>query len=130
VYPIYDMPPLPTWHHGRVCLVGDAAHAIGPHVGQGASLALEDALMLAQCLRDVPDVAVAFATFDRLRRQRVDPIVAQARRTGQQKAPAGWIGRKMRDVVLPLFLRSAARAAGEIYRYPVEWDEPISRRAT
>ena len=130
VYPIYDMPSLPTWHRGPVCLIGDAAHAIGPHVGQGASLALEDALMLAQCLRDIPDVAVAFATFERLRRTRVDPIVRQSRRTGQQKVPAGWMGRKLRDVVLPVFLRSAARAAGEIYRYPIDWDEPITRRAS
>jgi FAD-dependent urate hydroxylase len=130
VYPIYDMPPLPTWHRGPVCLIGDAVHAIGPHVGQGASLALEDALMLAQGARDIPDIAVAFATFERLRRTRVDPIVRQSRRTGQQKAPAGWVGRKMRDFVLPVFLRSAARAAGEIYRYPIDWDEPITRRAS
>ena len=48
VYAIDDLPPLRSWHQDRVCLIGDAAHAIGPHVGQGASLALEDAFLLAR----------------------------------------------------------------------------------
>ncbi len=116
IYPVHDLLSLPTWHRGAVCLIGDAAHAIGPHVGQGASLALEDALIVARCLRDIPDVTTAFATFERLRRPRVDPIARQSRRTGQHKAPSGWIGRKMRDLVLPMFLRRAARGASEIYR--------------
>jgi 2-polyprenyl-6-methoxyphenol hydroxylase-like FAD-dependent oxidoreductase len=126
VYPVHDILSLPAWHRGSVCLIGDAAHAIGPHVGQGASLALEDALIVARCLRDIPDASAAFATFERLRRTRVDPIARQSRRTGQQKAPASWIGRKVRDLILPIFLRSAARAAGEIYRYGLDWDEPVS----
>ena len=50
-YPIYDMPELPVWHRGRVVLVGDAAHAVGPHAGQGASMAIEDAVVLAACSR-------------------------------------------------------------------------------
>lgn len=129
-YPVHDLLSLPTWHRGSVCLVGDAAHAIGPHVGQGASLALEDALIVAKCLRDVPDVRAALATFERLRRTRVDPIAKQSRRTGNQKAPANWIARKMRDLILPIFLRSAARAAGEIYRYPLDWNEPVSDRSS
>ena len=47
---IYDVPPLPTWHMGRVMLIGDAAHAMSPAGGQGASLALEDAMALGQRL--------------------------------------------------------------------------------
>jgi 2-polyprenyl-6-methoxyphenol hydroxylase-like FAD-dependent oxidoreductase len=126
IYPVHDILSLPTWHRGAVCLIGDAAHAIGPHVGQGVSLALEDSLILARCLRDMPDAAAAFAAFERLRRARVDPIAKQSRRTGQQKAPAGWVGRKVRDLVLPIFLRSAARGASEIYRYPLDWNERVS----
>ena len=122
------IPSLPAWHRGAVCLIGDAAHAIGPHVGQGASLALEDAVVLAKCLRDILDPPVAFATFERLRRERVEPIVKQSRRTGQQKAPAGWIGRKVRDLVLPVFLRRGAEATAEVYRYQLNWDEPIAAR--
>jgi 2-polyprenyl-6-methoxyphenol hydroxylase-like FAD-dependent oxidoreductase len=124
-YAVYDIPSLPTWRQGAVCLVGDAAHAIGPHVGQGASLALEDALIIAKCLRDIPDPAGAFATFEQIRRPRVEPIVKQSRRTGQQKAPAGWIGRKVRDLVLPLFLRKGSKAASDIYQFRLDWNERV-----
>jgi 2-polyprenyl-6-methoxyphenol hydroxylase-like FAD-dependent oxidoreductase len=129
-YAVYDIPSLPAWHRGAVCLIGDAAHSIGPHVGQGASLALEDAVVLAKCLRDIIDPPVAFATFERLRRKRVEPIVKQSRRTGQQKAPAGWIGRTVRDLVLPVFLRRGAEATAQVYRYELNWDEPIWARTS
>jgi 2-polyprenyl-6-methoxyphenol hydroxylase-like FAD-dependent oxidoreductase len=122
---VYDIPSLPAWHRGAVCLLGDAAHAIGPHVGQGASLALEDAFVLAKCLRDLPEASYAFSTFERLRRARVEPIIKQSRRTGQQKTPTGWLGRRIRDVVLPIFLKSGARAANELYRYALDWEERI-----
>ena len=121
-YAIYDIPSLPRWHHDHVGLIGDAAHAIGPHVGQGASLALEDAFVLAKCLRDQPQITGAFAAFERLRRERVERVVQQARRTGSQKAPAGWLGRKIRDLVLPIFLRKSAEAAQQLYTYPLDWD--------
>jgi len=119
-WPDYDISPLPTWHRGRVCLLGDAAHAVGPHVGQGSSLALEDAFVMAKCLRDIPDASLAFSTFERVRRGRVEPILRQSRRTGRQKAPTGWLGRKIRDAILPVFLKSSARAAIDLYHYDVE----------
>ena len=128
-YAIDDLPPLRCWHQDRVCLIGDAAHAIGPHVGQGASLALEDAFLLAKALRDVPEVPAAFAAFERIRRGRVEPIVKQSRRTGKQKAPSGWLGRAMRDLLLPVFLRHSARGAGEMYRYRPTWDAPFAADA-
>lgn len=118
-WPVYDILSLPAWHRGAVSLLGDAAHAIGPHVGQGASLALEDAFVMAKCLRDIPDASKAFSTFEHVRRGRVEPIVKQSRRTGRQKAPTGWLGRKIRDAILPVFLRSSARAANDLYRYDV-----------
>ncbi|HKE88573.1 MAG TPA: NAD(P)/FAD-dependent oxidoreductase [Vicinamibacterales bacterium] len=128
-WPVYDIPSLPVWHRGAVCLLGDAAHAIGPHVGQGASLALEDAFVLAKCMRDIPDAPRAFATFEHLRRDRVEPVVKQSRRTGRQKAPTGWIGRKMRDLILPTFLKSSAQAAQELYGFALDWNERIAYEA-
>src|SRR5579859_7450364 len=71
-YPIYDIFTQPIWHEGPVVLVGDAIHAVSPNAGQGASLAMEDAIVLAKCLRDIPDHALAFATYERLRRERVE----------------------------------------------------------
>jgi 2-polyprenyl-6-methoxyphenol hydroxylase-like FAD-dependent oxidoreductase len=67
-YPIYDISTRPIWHKGPVVLVGDAIHAVSPGAGQGASLAIEDAIVLAKCLRDGEDHALAFATHERLRR--------------------------------------------------------------
>src|SRR5262249_22422796 len=46
--PIHDVPTLPTWKSGRVLLLGDAAHAMSPAAGQGASFALEDTLLFAR----------------------------------------------------------------------------------
>ncbi|MFJ9927780.1 FAD-dependent oxidoreductase [Streptomyces misionensis] len=67
-----EMPLGATWHTGRVLLIGDAAHAASPATGQGASTGLEDAVVLAKALRDLPDVARAFAAYERLRRPRVE----------------------------------------------------------
>jgi 2-polyprenyl-6-methoxyphenol hydroxylase-like FAD-dependent oxidoreductase len=125
-YAVYDIMSLPRWHVGRVCLIGDAAHAVGPHVGQGASLALEDARVLAKCLRDIPDTVAAFGMFERLRRDRVERVVKHSRRTGKRKAPTGWLGRKMRDLILPVFLRKGAKAAEWMYQYNLDWEERIS----
>ena len=125
-YAVYDLVSLPVWHRKAVCLIGDAAHAIGPHVGQGASLALEDAFVMAKCLRDISDPTTAFATFEHVRRTRVEPVVRESRRTARQKAPTGWLGRKVRDLILPTFLRKGARAANRLYAFPLDWDDPIA----
>ncbi|MHC5905826.1 FAD-dependent oxidoreductase [Streptomyces sp. S6] len=127
-WPIYDLPSLDRWHKGRVCLIGDAAHASSPHVGQGASMAMEDAVVLAKCLRDIPDVPQAFAAFEGLRRARVDKIVKEARRTGSQKAPTNTLTRGLRDMVLPFFLRLGVKSTERIYQYRVDWDEPVLQR--
>ena len=124
-YAVYDIMSLPRWHRGRVCLIGDSAHAVGPHVGQGASLALEDAFVLAKCLRDLSDPAVALATFEGQRRERVERVLKQSRRTGEQKTSTGWFGRKVRDLILPVFLRQGARATEWMYAYPFNWEERV-----
>ncbi|HET6753767.1 MAG TPA: FAD-dependent monooxygenase [Jiangellaceae bacterium] len=51
---------LPAWHNGRMIVIGDAAHAPSPTSGQGASLSVEDAVVLAKCLRDLPSPQAAF----------------------------------------------------------------------
>ena len=82
----YDMPSVPTWHRGPMVIVGDAAHATSPSSGQGASMAIEDAVVLAKCLRDLPDVSRAFAAYEQLRRERVERVVAQGARSSSGKA--------------------------------------------
>ncbi|MDQ3692574.1 MAG: FAD-dependent monooxygenase [Chloroflexota bacterium] len=125
-WPVYDIPSLPTWHQGRVCLIGDAAHATSPHVGQGASTALEDAAELARCLRDIVNPSQAFAVFQGIRKARVEKLVARARRTGSQKAVTNPAQAWLRDRMLGMFLRFGRRSNDWIYAYRVSWQEPVT----
>jgi FAD-dependent urate hydroxylase len=119
-WPIYDMPSLPAWHTDRVCLVGDAAHATNPSIGQGASLALEDAVLIARALGGAHShPAWAFAEFVATRRSRVEKIVALGRRIGTRKATSA-AGSTFRDLTLPLFLRMGAAATHEQYSYRLD----------
>src|SRR5205085_9028258 len=103
LYPVYDIPFLANWHNGRVCLIGDAAHATAPHIGQGASLALEDTIVLAQCIRDFATVETAFETFQSLRQARVQKIVREARKVGDSKTVPTKFQQFFRDLLLPFF---------------------------
>ncbi|HEY8984377.1 MAG TPA: FAD-dependent monooxygenase [Streptomyces sp.] len=128
-YPIYDMLTLPVWHRGKVCLVGDAAHATSPHVGQGASMAMEDAIVLAKCLRDLPTPQRAFAAFQAIRQERVEKIIKEGRRTGNQKAAPNGLARTVRDLVLPFFLKLGVKATVPVYSYRVSWEEKVAEHA-
>jgi FAD-dependent urate hydroxylase len=124
----YDMPSVPTWHRGPMVIVGDAAHATSPASGQGASMAIEDAVVLAKCLRDLPDIQQAFAAYEQLRRQRVERVVAQGARSSSGKA-AGPIARVLRDLMLPVILKrvaSGGRSLAWMYDYHIDWDEKVA----
>jgi len=124
-YPIYDLPHVPHWSRDRVVGIGDAVHATSPSAGQGASLALEDAITLAKCLRDRADHTTAFAEYQRLRLPRAEEIVRYARAINRQKrVTKGRLGIAIRDAMMPLFLR---RASGNtrndwLYNHSIEWD--------
>ena len=80
---LYDLAPLASLAFGRVLLLGDAGHATTPNLGQGAGMAVEDAAILARCLRAAPaDLPTAFRAFDRQRRPRTRRIVVQSRQLG------------------------------------------------
>jgi FAD-dependent urate hydroxylase len=83
--PIYleicDLPHLDRWSAGRVALLGDAAHATTPTVGQGACQALEDVAVLVRCLEGEPaDVVGALGRYESERKRRAEDIVALSRR--------------------------------------------------
>jgi 2-polyprenyl-6-methoxyphenol hydroxylase-like FAD-dependent oxidoreductase len=71
------------WVRGRVALLGDAAHAMAPHLGQGASQAIEDGLVLADCLRNHSDAAAALRLYERRRKGHVRGIAKQSRILGK-----------------------------------------------
>lgn len=123
---IHIMPPVPHWHRGRMVLVGDAVHCPSNSTGQGAALAIESAIQIARCLRDLPDVPTAFATYEGLRRQRVEKITRRGARTNRRKTP-GPIGRRMTVMLMPLFFKMADvdKMFGWEQRYTIDWDAPV-----
>jgi 2-polyprenyl-6-methoxyphenol hydroxylase-like FAD-dependent oxidoreductase len=124
----YDLPHVPTWHRGPMIIIGDAAHAPSPSSGQGASIAMEDGVMLARCLRDLPTIPDAFAAYERLRRDRVERVVAQGARTSNAKTPSP-VGRLLRDLVLPVMFKFfvTERSLAWMYNYRVDLGEPVRR---
>jgi len=79
---LYDLAPLPRWTDGRVALLGDAAHATTPNLGQGACQALEDAVMLGRCLTLEANVVTALREYESKRMARANMIVARSRQIG------------------------------------------------
>jgi salicylate hydroxylase len=82
---IYDRAPLPRWSTGRVTLMGDAAHPMVPHVGQGAGQSIEDAITLAVMLEGcgANDIAARLKLYETLRLARTSQVQALARAAGK-----------------------------------------------
>jgi 2-polyprenyl-6-methoxyphenol hydroxylase-like FAD-dependent oxidoreductase len=80
---IYDREPLgERWGEGTVTLLGDAAHPMTPNLGQGACQAVEDAVVLARCLREGDATADSLRRYERQRSDRVAMVVRRSRRVG------------------------------------------------
>ncbi|WP_189301498.1 FAD-dependent oxidoreductase [Streptomyces cinerochromogenes] len=111
-----EMPLGAPWHTGRVLLAGDAAHAASPATGQGASMALEDAVVLAKAVRDLPDPERAFTAYERHRRPRTEHNITVS----------GGLSRGTRAPSRPAPV--AARPAGPDERLlrQLAWDTPLS----
>jgi 2-polyprenyl-6-methoxyphenol hydroxylase-like FAD-dependent oxidoreductase len=103
------------WSRGRLVLIGDAAHATGPVWAQGAAMALEDCLVLADLLAARDDWSTVGAEFERLRRPRVGHVQAA---TDKMSRLAGLPGR-LRDLVAPVLGPRAYREAYGPLRTPV-----------
>jgi len=103
--------PLPTWHAGPMVLVGDAAHLTGPSAGQGASIALEDGVILAKCLRDLPNLDEACSVYQQLRIERIKQLLnltqTPVRNLDEAKENA----------------KPSTRAF--LYAHEIDWDTPI-----
>jgi 2-polyprenyl-6-methoxyphenol hydroxylase-like FAD-dependent oxidoreductase len=80
---IFDRPPLRSWGRERVTLLGDSAHATTPNLGQGACQALEDAVVLADCVRRLQPIEAALAEYERLRIPRTTMIVRNSWESGR-----------------------------------------------
>jgi 2-polyprenyl-6-methoxyphenol hydroxylase-like FAD-dependent oxidoreductase len=117
------LPRVPRWYRGRMVLVGDSAHAPSSSSGQGASIAAESAIELAQCLRDIPEVSKGFGAYERLRRPRVQRIAAYGARQNSHKT-VGPIAKALMRVLLPLAMRTfmkPQKTLGWMHGYQIDW---------
>jgi 2-polyprenyl-6-methoxyphenol hydroxylase-like FAD-dependent oxidoreductase len=112
------LPALPTWHRGHVVLAGDAAHPVG--AGQGAAMAIEDAVALATALSRAASVPVALGSYEAARRPRVTRVLKAADDNRAVKG-AGPVRRRVQEVVMPLVVnRGHARATAWLYDHRPE----------
>lgn len=125
----YDFPSVPRWHNDRMVIIGDAAHAASPSSGQGASMAIEDAVVLGKCLRDLAPVD-AFAAFEAARRSRVERIVRHGRRSGDGK-PQGTVRSAVSRLLLPMVMRrmAARDSLSWMYEHHIDWQSPVTAPA-
>ena len=79
---ISEQHTLRSWHRGSVTVLGDAAHLMSPNLGQGAAMAMEDAWVLAKCLREHGTGNAALLHYEKLRRRRTSFIVWLSRQVG------------------------------------------------
>jgi 2-polyprenyl-6-methoxyphenol hydroxylase-like FAD-dependent oxidoreductase len=97
------------WHRGRIILIGDAAHATTSNMGQGGGMALEDSVVLAQCIRDASTLMDAFGNFMHRRFDRVRIVVESSVELSKLDAakapPTEYVG----------FLSAALGALGQPY---------------
>ena len=113
---LYDREPLPTWSKGRLTLLGDAAHPMLPHLGQGANQSIEDGMALATILSRAAREAVpaALLAYERLRRERVAEVQLGARKHGLRvDSMVDDLARRDAE------LQAHARFRAELYSYDV-----------
>jgi 2-polyprenyl-6-methoxyphenol hydroxylase-like FAD-dependent oxidoreductase len=97
---VYYLEPLPRWSDGRVVLVGDAAHATTPGVGQGAAQAIEDAVVLADRLAGSDDQSAGLGEYEAIRRPRADAVLKISRRADKAAQLASPLGCRLRNALV------------------------------
>src|SRR5699024_5608244 len=97
---LYDVAPLSTYHYGRILLLGDAAHATTPNMGQGAGQAIEDAYELMCAIEAEDSIVAAFHRFDKARVEKTKKVITLSRHIG---SAAQWDNRALAAFVYAVF---------------------------
>jgi len=97
---IFDLLPLKSYHRGRVVLLGDAAHATTPNLGQGANQAMESALALANCLDAFPQLSAALAAYEQRRIPKASSVVNTSWQINQMVNLRNPLARRARNFVI------------------------------
>lgn len=116
---ILDRAALEKWTDGPVTLVGDAAHPMRPHLGQGGCQAIEDAAVLVGCLVESPSPDVAFRSYERRRRRRSTRVVRLSRISGftRPSGPVTAVLDRLANSLPPVPIGSALRMIAPIAGY-------------
>lgn len=122
----YDLARTPHWHGRRMVLLGDAAHAAAPNAAQGASLAIEDGVILAKCLRDLPDPGTAFTAYEQLRRERVERVVARSAALSERSV-SGAADQSDREGEARQRETTGGQDSSWQTDYRIDWDEPVAQ---
>lgn len=102
-YPIYKMPSNCKWFSKRSLLLGGAAHAMQPHIGQGTAMALEDAFYLSRVLEDPQrSLTEAFKMYESVRRPRVERIAQAAADRGDTWQATGPAWHRLKEIGIGL----------------------------
>ncbi len=106
---ILDIKPLSQFAHGRIVLIGDAAHATTPNLGQGACQAIEDAVILGEMMKKNADIRTAFLQFEQKRLGRTRYIVNTSRRLGELAQTSNSFAASLRNFFFRLIPESVSR---------------------
>jgi 2-polyprenyl-6-methoxyphenol hydroxylase-like FAD-dependent oxidoreductase len=107
---VYYLEPLQRWSSGRVVLLGDAAHATTPAIGQGAAQAIEDAVVLADRLARAVEVGTALAEYEAARRSRANSVLRMSRRADKAAQLASPLACRLRNAVVARLPERAQRS--------------------
>lgn len=99
---INDLKPTKKWYANNICLIGDAAHATTPNMGQSACQAIEDALALSLCLEKEKNLEKAFSKFQKLRIKKANGVITQSWQVGKIAQIENYFGRKIRNSIMRL----------------------------
>ncbi len=104
-----DLKPIKTWYNKNVCLVGDAAHATTPNLGQGACQAIESALVLSNCLNKCKTFENAFKQYQDIRRSKAVNVVNTSWKIGKLAHLENSLAVKLRNYILKITPEKIAR---------------------
>lgn len=104
---IFDLKPIDKWQNENVCLVGDAAHATTPNLGQGACQAIEDAYVLGKLLDNGMPIENTFKAYEKLRRKKAHTIVNTSWTVGKMAHIENRLGIWLRNLVMKNMPKSA-----------------------
>jgi 2-polyprenyl-6-methoxyphenol hydroxylase-like FAD-dependent oxidoreductase len=120
-----DLPGLDNWRTDRMIVIGDAAHAASPATGQGASMAIEDSVVLAKALRDTDGFAAGLALYEQIRRPRVDQNIANSARMTVSRMPDRE-QRAQQNQAIQQRSQSSPRIEDDELLRQIDWSTPLA----